>query len=215
MLVSPVPTFGCHQKILTVYHSTFLIRLSPHTNSAPRNGGVPDFWRPPSTGRSQWAKEKIPNIKTCLSSQARITQREAASPTVKPIGFNGTSLGRIPLFFFLPPPVLGLYSSTILWCRNYHRHELIFIFIFTKASDSLGAPFVKVFGKGAVSARASSPTGIAGMRLPKSIKKSRARVGVFSEYFCISECISKPASLWIQQPPHTLPTWRYPSQKSP
>jgi len=111
VLVSPVPTFCCHQKILTVYHSTFLIRLSPHTNSAPRNGGVSDFWRPPSTGRSQWAKEKIPSIKTCLSSQARITQREAASPTVKPIGFYGTSLGRIPLLFFLPPPVLGLYSG--------------------------------------------------------------------------------------------------------
>lgn len=42
---------------------------------------------------------------------------------------------------------------------------------------------VKVFGKGAVGARACSP--IARMQRPKFIKKSRARISAFSEYFCI------------------------------
>jgi len=41
----------------------------------------------------------------------------------------------------------------------------------------------KVFGKGAFSAWAYSP--IAGMRRPKLIKKSRARVGAFCECICI------------------------------
>ena len=49
VLVSPVPTFYPHQKPLTGYHSNFLIRRGPHTNSTPRNGGGPDFLLPPST----------------------------------------------------------------------------------------------------------------------------------------------------------------------
>ena len=48
-LVSPVPKFCRSRKIFTSYHSSFLIRPSPHTNAILRNGGGPDFCLPPST----------------------------------------------------------------------------------------------------------------------------------------------------------------------
>ena len=59
----------------------------------------------------------------------------------------------------------------------------------TRGGNSGYPPNGKVFGKGAVFARAHPP--IAGMRRPKSIKKSRARVGHFLEYISIWRVHSK------------------------
>jgi len=93
MLVSPVPTSCRHHKILTLHHSNFLIRLSPHTNSALRNGGGHDFCQPPSTVLScdTYSTGPLPPNRTMMpKTQPPHSPNSPSWPTVPALPTNST-----------------------------------------------------------------------------------------------------------------------------